>query len=89
MGPNNLFDVNDFSDYRSLNYTSSTVLNFGEFSFFLHLPKFLFFHSLLISVAQPEMFQGREGFAELGRFDEHFFKNARKKGFVGENFAVS
>ena len=69
---------------------SSTVLNFGEFSFFLQPPKFFFFfHSLLISVPQPEIFQGRGGFAELGRFDKHFFKNARKKGFVGENFAVS
>ena len=68
---------------------NSTVLNFDEFSFFLQLPKFFFFHSLLISIVQPEMFHGRGGFAELGRFDKYFFKIARKKGFVGENFAVS
>ena len=67
---------------------SSTVLNFGEFSLFLQLPKFLFFHSLLFSVPQREIYQGRGGFAELGRFHKHFFKNARKKGFVVENFGV-
>ena len=29
--------------------------------------------------AQPESFQGMEGFVELGHFDKHFIKNARKK----------
>ena len=29
--------------------------------------------------AQSEIFQGREGFGELGHFDKHFVKNLRKK----------
>ena len=28
---------------------------------------------------QPEIFQGRGGFVELGHFDKHFVKNTRKK----------
>ena len=28
--------------------------------------------------AQPDIFQGREGFAELGHSDKHFVKNTRK-----------
>ena len=31
------------------------------------------------SGAQPEIFQGRGGFAELGHFIKHFVKNTRKK----------
>ena len=31
------------------------------------------------SGAQPEIFQGRGGFVELGHFDKHFVKNTRKK----------
>ena len=27
---------------------------------------------------QPEIFQGRRGFVELGYFDKHFVKNTRK-----------
>ena len=29
--------------------------------------------------AQPEIFQGRGGFAELALYDKHFVKNTRKK----------
>ena len=36
--------------------------------------------------AQPEVFQGREGFMKLGHFDKHFLKNSRKKSRAGENF---
>ena len=30
--------------------------------------------------AQPDIFQGRGGFVELGHFHKHFTKNTRKKG---------
>ena len=29
--------------------------------------------------AQPDIFQGRGGFAELGHFDKHFVKNTKKR----------
>ena len=29
--------------------------------------------------AQPEIFQGREGFVELGHSDKHFVKRSKKK----------
>ena len=29
--------------------------------------------------AQPEIFQGRGGFAKLGHFDKHFIKKSTKK----------
>ena len=32
--------------------------------------------------ALPEMFQGREGFMELWRFDKNFIKNARQKSHI-------
>ena len=34
----------------------------------------------IIPGAQPEIFQGRGGFMELGNSDKHFVKNTRKKG---------
>ena len=34
---------------------------------------------------QPEIFQGRGGFVELGHFHKHFAKNARKD-LVGKHF---
>ena len=37
---------------------------------------------------QPGIFHGRGGFVELGHFDKHFFKNARKIGPAGKNFGV-
>ena len=33
--------------------------------------------------AQPEIFQGREDFVELGHFDKHFVKHTRKKAPQG------
>ena len=33
-------------------------------------------------------FQGRGGFVELGHFDKHFVKNARKKGPARKHFGV-
>ena len=33
--------------------------------------------------AQPEIFQDRGGFVELGYFDKLFVKNTRKKGPAG------
>ena len=61
--------------------------------------KIIFFHiSLLFGTwtlvlfpnagAQPETFQGRGGFMELGHFDKYFVKNTRKKGPAGKNFGV-
>ena len=38
--------------------------------------------------AQPEIFQGRGGFVELGHFDKHFVKHTRKKDPAGKNFGV-
>ena len=36
--------------------------------------------------AQPEIFQGREGFVELGHSDKHFVKRSKKKkGPAGKN----
>ena len=34
---------------------------------------------MLTTGAQPEIFQGGEGFMELGHFDKFFVKNTRKK----------
>ena len=34
---------------------------------------------MLTTGAQPEIFQGREAFMELGHFDKFFVKNTRKK----------
>ena len=39
------------------------------------------------SGAQPEIFQGREGFVELGHFNKHFLKN-KEKGSTGEHLVV-
>ena len=38
--------------------------------------------------AQPEIFQGREGFMKLGHFDKHFIKKVKKKGHAGNTFGV-
>ena len=38
-----------------------------------------------LSGTQPEIFQGRGGFVELGQFDILFVKNTRKKGPAGKN----
>ena len=38
--------------------------------------------------AQPENFQGRGGFVELGRFDKLSVKNTHKKGPVGKKFGA-
>ena len=37
---------------------------------------------------QPEVFQDRGGFVELGHFDKHFVKNTQKKDPAGKNFGV-
>ena len=37
------------------------------------------------AAAQPEIFQGRGGFAELGHFDKLFVKNT-KKAYAGKYF---
>ena len=37
---------------------------------------------------QPEIFQGRGGFVELGHFDKHFVKNTRKKAPQGKFFEL-
>ena len=34
--------------------------------------------------AQPEIFQGREGFVKFGYFNKHFLKYSRKKGPAGK-----
>ena len=42
-----------------------------------------------ISGAQPEIFQGRVSFVELGQFDKLFVKNSKKKKkkrHAGKNF---
>ena len=36
-------------------------------------------NNLVISGTQPEIFQGRGGFVELGHFNKHFVKNTIKK----------
>ena len=43
---------------------------------------------MVISGAQPEIFQGRGGFVKLGHFDKYFINNSRKKGSTGKNFTV-
>ena len=37
---------------------------------------------------QPEFFQGKGGFMELGHFNKHFVKNKQKKGPPGKNFGI-
>ena len=39
----------------------------------------------MLSGAQPETFQGRGGFVELGHFEKLFVKNTRKKDPAGKN----
>ena len=39
---------------------------------------------MLTTGAQPVIFQGREGFMELGHFDKLFVKNTRKKVTQGK-----
>ena len=41
-----------------------------------------------MSVAQPENFQCREGFLELGQLDKPFVRNTRRKGPAGKNVGV-
>ena len=38
--------------------------------------------------AQPEFFQGRGGFVELGYFDKLFDKNTRKKALQGDTLEL-
>ena len=38
--------------------------------------------------AEPEIFQSRGDFVELGDYDEHFVKNTRNKGPSGKNLGV-
>ena len=38
------------------------------------------------SGAQPEIFQGREGFVESGHFDKYFIKKHKEKRPCKENF---
>ena len=40
-----------------------------------------------LSGAQPEIFQGRRGFVELGQLNKLFIKNT-KKGSAGKNFGA-
>ena len=43
---------------------------------------------LLLSNAQPEIFQSNWGFVELGHFDKLFLYGSRKNGLAGKNFGV-
>ena len=56
----------------------------SHFSFVWYIDIMLFPHAS----AQPEIFQGRGGFVELGHFDKDFVKNTRNKGPTGKNFEV-
>ena len=38
--------------------------------------------------AQPDIFQYRGGFVELGHSDKHFVKNTRNKGAIGKIFGL-
>ena len=38
---------------------------------------------------EPEGFQSRGDFVELGHFDKHFVKNARKKRLAGKHFSIA
>ena len=38
--------------------------------------------------AQPDIFQYRGGFMELGHSDKHFVKNTRNKGAIGKIFGL-
>ena len=44
--------------------------------------------SCLREGTQPELFQGRGGFMELGHFDKHLIKKTRKKGPAGKDFRL-
>ena len=43
---------------------------------------------ILVSDAQPGIFQGREVFLESGHFDKHFMYNTGKKGPAGKNLEL-
>ena len=38
--------------------------------------------------AQPDIFQGRGSFVELGHFNKHFMKNTRKKTPLGKSLKL-
>ena len=44
--------------------------------------------SFLHADAQPEIFQDRGGFVEVGHLDKHFVKNTRKKVPAREFFGI-
>ena len=46
---------------------------------------FYFQNKAAATGAQPEIFQGRKRFVELGHFDKNFVKNTRKKGPTGKS----
>ena len=48
----------------------------------------LFALHCLSTGAQPENFQGRGGFVELGHFDKLFIKNTGKKSPTWKNFGA-
>ena len=51
---------------------------------FISFQGFIFPYYMLLTGAQPEIFQGRGGLVKLGHFDKHFVKNSRKKGPAGK-----
>ena len=46
---------------------------------------FYFQNKAAATGAQPEIFQGRKRFVELGHFDKNFVKSTRKKGPTGKS----
>ena len=51
--------------------------NSSQFYFLIH-------NFYMSSGAQPEIFQGRAGFVELGHFNKLFVKTHKKKGLQGK-----
>ena len=69
MNTGNTMASSYLSKLRSTQNKGVTFLLFGTWTLV----------SLPHAGAQPEIFQGRGSFMELGHFDKHFVKNTRKK----------
>ena len=85
-----LFEVNfEFCNLRTLDFVWShlDLMQFAwcRLNFELKNSNLWYF----TSDAQPDIFQGSEGFVKLGHSDKHFFRNLTKKEPAGENFEFS
>ena len=63
--------------FNSRNSQSTWNISYPSFSVFASFGSYLGVYYILAG-AQPDIFQGRGGFVELGHFDKYFAKRSRK-----------